>query len=168
MRILQSGGSSPLTRGKRPVSSRGRPSPGLIPAHAGKTRLPRRAFRRCRAHPRSRGENPLLARSSRAAWGSSPLTRGKHQERVSRTRNAGLIPAHAGKTLRCSGSETAGGAHPRSRGENATVPRIRSSSAGSSPLTRGKPDLGAYLEVRLRLIPAHAGKTQILRSRRAR
>ena len=30
---------------------------------------------------------------------------------------------------------------------------------GSSPLTRGKPDLRLDLEVRLRLIPAHAGKT---------
>ena len=50
-------GSSPLTRGKprdtRTTSRKG----GLIPAHAGKTCRCRRASRRRRAHPRSRGEN---------------------------------------------------------------------------------------------------------------
>ena len=33
---IDDGGSSPLTRGKRPARLTGRPVPGLIPAHAGK------------------------------------------------------------------------------------------------------------------------------------
>ena len=50
-----------------------------------------------------------------------------------------LIPAHAGKTSK----KTAGGMGNR----------------GSSPLTRGKPEVKAAEDVRRRLIPAHAGKT---------
>ena len=50
-------------------------------------------------------------------------------------------------------------AHPRSRGENAgtTVPPMV--TVGSSPLTRGKPDLTMEDATALGLIPAHAGKT---------
>ena len=52
-------------------------------------------------------------------------------------------------------------AHPRSRGENVIAGFVAIHTPGSSPLTRGKPHLGAHLEVRLRLIPAHAGKTEV-------
>ena len=51
-------------------------------------------------------------------------------------------------------------AHPRSRGENAVQMVEDGAGAGSSPLTRGKPDRGASINERERLIPAHAGKTQ--------
>ena len=57
LRAPSCGGSSPLTRGKRLVQSRNDESPGLIPAHAGKTRRPARSHSSSRAHPRSRGEN---------------------------------------------------------------------------------------------------------------
>ena len=51
-------------------------------------------------------------------------------------------------------------AHPRSRGENALMFFARTFVFGSSPLTRGK-QLQALEDVAsLRLIPAHAGKTQ--------
>ena len=70
-----------------------------------------------------------------------------------------LIPAHAGKTVRVAAKRRAKTAHPRSRGENISGLFIDAAAKGSSPLTRGKPNLGAHLEVRLRLIPAHAGKT---------
>ena len=71
--------------------------------------------------------------------GSSPLTRGKQIGEVGGGFDGGLIPAHAGKTLKCGFAESRGG--------------------GSSPLTRGKqqrPDRGS---IATRLIPAHAGKT---------
>ena len=51
-------GSSPLTRGKPIPKPSPKPTPGLIPAHAGKTRPCSSPPRTCRAHPRSRGENP--------------------------------------------------------------------------------------------------------------
>ena len=50
-------GSSPLTRGKLARTGQVRRAPGLIPAHAGKTRRRSAAAVWSRAHPRSRGEN---------------------------------------------------------------------------------------------------------------
>ena len=71
----------------------------------------------------------------------------------------GLIPAHAGKTLRARVGWWACGAHPRSRGENRWLRPAVSRGAGSSPLTRGKRGLGDLAGRVARLIPAHAGKT---------
>ena len=70
-------GSSPLTRGKRYLTNTWCPVSGLIPAHAGKTRIrgPDRPHRT--AHPRSRGENSRLRMARTTRRGSSPLTRGK-------------------------------------------------------------------------------------------
>ena len=61
-------------------------------------------------------------------------------------------------------------AHPRSRGENQTHTRVRQTTGGSSPLTRGKPLTQFKLSGSDGLIPAHAGKTSRprLRSRRQR
>ena len=119
--VSQTKGSSPLTRGKPPLRLRSSAAAGLIPAHAGKTDWRRPELWLHRAHPRSRGENPLVAR------------------RPCRAR--GLIPAHAGKTPRRVPGHSAQRAHPRSRGENGRLVLIALSEAGSSPLTRGKPDL---------------------------
>ena len=114
-------GSSPLTRGKRLRSSssvcRGR----LIPAHAGKTRNHRWWVPCHRAHPRSRGENPVPILCASRSSGSSPLTRGKHGRQDFVGDPARLIPAHAGKTWGCGLRATPRGAHPRSRGENRTA-----------------------------------------------
>ena len=94
-----------------------------------------------------------------APYGSSPLTRGKlvggGDERV----HDGLIPAHAGKTTQPSPGSTTTTAHPRSRGENPARVTSWRMLAGSSPLTRGKPRVGRRGRARVRLIPAHAGKT---------
>ncbi len=51
-------------------------------------------------------------------------------------------------------------AHPRSRGENSAFVAYPASSAGSSPLTRGKRLLQRRNRLDERLIPAHAGKTR--------
>ena len=144
-------GSSPLTRGKL---RRGRPtpaSPRLIPAHAGKTRG---------------------YRSHWISWGgSSPLTRGKRPQLHARSLRRRLIPAHAGKTASAWGTGTRGPAHPRSRGENRIDNDGVSIRAGSSPLTRGKPETTLDNLYLAGLIPAHAGKTrrhaQALTRRRA-
>ena len=91
--------------------------------------------------------------------GSSPLTRGK----PSRARWSGaplrLIPAHAGKTRLVSIPNRPTKAHPRSRGENASVAKGLETLSGSSPLTRGKLMLTTCKQQTNRLIPAHAGKT---------
>ena len=152
-------GSSPLTRGKPQLLSHAVRRLRLIPAHAGKTS--RRRCRRWRAgaHPRSRGENAVTFSDAREVAGSSPLTRGKQYRRVFRGNVPGLIPAHAGKTLRRMRGARSASAHPRSRGENPGQMGTGIVGAGSSPLTRGKPPVPSDVRDRAGLIPAHAGKT---------
>ena len=55
-----------------------------------------------------------------------------------------------------------GAAHPRSRGENASIDAKAAELGGSSPLTRGKLGLEYGGDGLDRLIPAHAGKTAIV------
>ena len=155
-------GSSPLTRGKRARSARSPGAAGLIPAHAGKTRLTPSVPALPRAHPRSRGENGVGRARSTVPNGSSPLTRGKLAVVLGAAHAGGLIPAHAGKTMAgrvgLSGLE----AHPRSRGENDVKTGSGLPVLGSSPLTRGKPAKLIGSADRGGLIPAHAGKTDRL------
>ena len=93
-------GSSPLTRGKQCALSVDQFSERLIPAHAGKTASRARYDVFHRAHPRSRGENALALVPSADDGGSSPLTRGKPLASAPQGATEGLIPAHAGKTVR--------------------------------------------------------------------
>ena len=73
--------------------------------------------------------------------------------------DAGLIPAHAGKTSQLAEARADLAAHPRSRGENHNHLLGQVERLGSSPLTRGKPLQISSITVVIRLIPAHAGKT---------
>ena len=152
-------GSSPLTRGKRGPREDCNFRRRLIPAHAGKTFRAARIARRHGAHPRSRGENHLSARAFTSAKGSSPLTRGKPCGVNGGAESFGLIPAHAGKTAFARLRHDGEWAHPRSRGENAASITFSFAVRGSSPLTRGKRMSCAATSRTLRLIPAHAGKT---------
>ena len=161
-------GSSPLTRGKPVSVVAGECPPRLIPAHAGKTRTRATPAGHFRAHPRSRGENQVWHRLGVWAPGSSPLTRGKPSRPPGDGGAHGLIPAHAGKTLRSRRAWGLPWAHPRSRGENRAPLDPAHIGAGSSPLTRGKPRESNLRAVRLRLIPAHAGKTEARRRARIR
>ena len=140
-----SSGSSPLTRGKRTLATRGRGLPV--------------------AHPRSRGENRLQGGARSGERGSSPLTRGKLAPDERSRDLAGLIPAHAGKTRRATKRAVRSRAHPRSRGENRLVRQRVGLASGSSPLTRGKPSRPSACRSCQRLIPAHAGKTRNVRDR---
>ena len=154
-------GSSPLTRGKhgnRPDAGR---AIRLIPAHAGKTPHQGQRRRPWPAHPRSRGENFLSAGARALRAGSSPLTRGKPLAAGIVPHVVRLIPAHAGKTaslIACMPSRTA---HPRSRGENSPSRGSVIAATGSSPLTRGKLISVVRVSPSPRLIPAHAGKTDV-------
>ena len=117
------------------------------------------------AHPRSRGENVDRPREDSRLGGSSPLTRGKQTLDPTRVGVTRLIPAHAGKTSLWLSIRSALRAHPRSRGENLVAQYVGSRDVGSSPLTRGKPELTPLEIDDLRLIPAHAGKTRGQESR---
>ena len=157
-------GSSPLTRGKRPIRRDGRAPTGLIPAHAGKTPVPIQPNQVVGAHPRSRGENSCWYCLIAVNVGSSPLTRGKRAVERDGSGGAGLIPAHAGKTGAVGLGWLGMGAHPRSRGENRWLHCRQVTRAGSSPLTRGKRRRSLQLGREPGLIPAHAGKTTIAAS----
>ena len=95
---LEFSGSSPLTRGKRDAGGWAAWRARLIPAHAGKTPTGVLGPSSCRAHPRSRGENPFQRCPLHRLTGSSPLTRGKPVPALPTPPADGLIPAHAGKT----------------------------------------------------------------------
>ena len=153
-------GSSPLTRGKQAGGGFDLTRGGLIPAHAGKTRLHYTSGTMYRAHPRSRGENRNWPATQPLARGSSPLTRGKLIQTLLRRKLQRLIPAHAGKTREAGTSRMPSRAHPRSRGENGGGWWDVQLGRGSSPLTRGKPLLPTCGIASMRLIPAHAGKTK--------
>ena len=135
-------GSSPLTRGKLAYHGPAHDRDRLIPAHAGKTRSASFTPSSPRAHPRSRGENVIGQLLSAVGEGSSPLTRGKPVQLPRILEEAGLIPAHAGKTTAWSPASPTRRAHPRSRGENSRTVPNRYRRRGSSPLTRGKPTHG--------------------------
>ena len=152
-------GSSPLTRGKRPVRRDGRAPAGLIPAHAGKTPPGIGGWWLSWAHPRSRGENARRGGPITSGPGSSPLTRGKQCVITLPSLIVGFIPAHAGKTGVGAGVGVDCGAHPRSRGENAGTTQRPPPLSGSSPLTRGKRSRARLSSLVAGLIPTHAGKT---------
>ena len=117
-RMSSLAGSSPLTRGKLEDCVRILDGERLIPAHAGKTSTLQTRRQKCRAHPRSRGENKVRDYDGHRPRGSSPLTRGKRHHVSGHPRQGGLIPAHAGKTRCLSRLTKCLRAHPRSRGEN--------------------------------------------------
>ena len=154
-------GSSPFTRGKLTYAALKPTGLRLIPAHAGKTARYFASGQVVAAHPRSRGENNTSRLFPRRSRGSSPLTRGKPILAVFADRQERLIPAHAGKTNKCGACLSHTPAHPRSRGENGfRGPRLQR-GWGSSPLTRGKRREWYHWYQAGRLIPAHAGKTQV-------
>ena len=161
-------GSSPLTRGKRAACSGTMLRMRLIPAHAGKTTNREIVEIHVRAHPRSRGENFCAGDFARYEYGSSPLTRGKRTRCRRGGRRLRLIPAHAGKTRPWLARSQTPWAHPRSRGENTADDALTAQPAGSSPLTRGKQAYARSHPLPLGLIPAHAGKTPLLRRRQGR
>mgnify|MGYP000890263657 CR=1 FL=1 len=92
-------GSSPLTRGAHPPTTRGTSPVRLIPAHAGSTRSTVMPHSCTAAHPRSRGEHFVVRREVASDHGSSPLTRGAPKITQSSGSNIRLIPAHAGSTI---------------------------------------------------------------------
>ena len=118
-------------------------------------------------HPRSHGENVIDDGEARTGGGSSPLKRGKRPASDRGHGTAGLIPAHAGKTVPQGPRRSVSRAHPRSREENYAGASDVLRRNGSSPLTRGKRHACSARPVRDRLIPAHAGKTSPIRTRQS-
>ena len=157
---VSDGGSSPRMRGKLRIGRCSCESPGLIPAHAGKTSPQPRAAARMRAHPRACGENAPPAIFDALTSGSSPRMRGKLYMHAVMLRDGRLIPAHAGKTSAAGWIQRLAEAHPRACGENWPVVSDLVRHMGSSPRMRGKLVSPATRREGEGLIPAHAGKTR--------
>ena len=85
--------------------------------------------------------------------------RGKPAAVISCPAERGLIPAHAGKTSHSVAVILCETAHPRACGENPSASTFTPLPYGSSPRMRGKPQTQSLTRIRIRLIPAHAGKT---------
>ena len=155
----ESKGSSPLTRGARQTPHAATSQERLIPAHAGSTTRCSTSTAVSPAHPRSRGEHQTRCVFGSVMRGSSPLTRGAHEETHRQNLMAGLIPAHAGSTTGSSVTSRVSTAHPRSRGEHDVQFALPETALGSSPLTRGAHSRRGAPRPGSGLIPAHAGST---------
>ena len=133
----------------------------LIPACAGKTSYSNIEQDWLRAHPRVCGENQVIPALTTSAPGSSPRVRGKRwTDRYDFLRYR-LIPACAGKTLPYGKGALKPRAHPRVCGENFRLSVIVRGKTGSSPRVRGKLVCSSVNVLKLRLIPACAGKTYV-------
>ena len=71
----------------------------------------------------------------------------------------GIIPAHAGNTVRCGPVPAPSRDHPRACGEHSTLTRSSTIRAGSSPRMRGTPFHRRENPRYRGIIPAHAGNT---------
>ena len=134
-------------------------TPKLIPSPEGNTVTAPRRMTYSRAHPRSRGEHVSSSASPRRRRGSSPLAQGTPLRPSGESGVGGLIPTHAGNTLKSTRCMALTRAHPRSRREHSPTKALRRRTWGSSPLTRGALRQIVQLAHGLRLIPAHAGNT---------
>ena len=91
--------------------------------------------------------------------GSPPRMRGKPRVSVARGAEPGITPADAGKTIKKPFLLSRIEDHPRGCGENAPRGKNSSTSGGSPPRMRGKPQTSPNPWSINRITPADAGKT---------
>ena len=132
-------GSSPHTRGARPLVSAALPPVRIIPAYAGSTGHDQDGGRRPQDHPRIRGEHRLVRAHADEVTGSSPHTRGALSLSFHECSGLRIIPAYAGSTWSRMRPARSSADHPRIRGEHQPTP------CPKPPPTR--------------IIPAYAGST---------
>ena len=161
---LETCGSPPHMRGKRDKFKQYVGSLRITPAHAGKTSQVHRWHSRRPDHPRTCGENIKKEDLMRQVDGSPPHMRGKLAEPHWPFWSAYITPAHAGKTLRSSFPDRMSTDHPRTCGENFLMVISPIWLIGSPPHMRGKQPISCLAHAWHRITPAHAGKTELLKS----
>ncbi len=154
-------GSSPHMRGTLQRSTQRHQSAGIIPAHAGNTTHETRFVQRARDHPRTCGEHRINVNQLIKRKGSSPHMRGTRRVCLQKEVCLGIIPAHAGNTVYRGRARWCVRDHPRTCGEHRLSFSRNLRARGSSPHMRGT--LSAFLNFNYsrRIIPAHAGNTDI-------
>ena len=118
-------------------------------------------------HPRSRGEYRRDRDALKLANGSSPLSRGILGGTISWQVAIWIIPALAGNTCESCPLWLFCQDHPRSRGEYCHSEFWPPTGSGSSPLSRGIRSTPSYPGEDTGIIPALAGNTLQLMSRRS-
>ena len=125
------------------------------------------------ARPAERGITPAHAGKSRASWplrsawlGSPPHMRGKGTAESLTRFKCRITPAHAGKRVEAAGQIDGNRDHPRTCGEKFEAAYKLAYPPGSPPHMRGKVFSHTAKQRRLRITPAHAGKSSVRVSRR--
>ena len=146
-------------RGKGVSSHRMTYPPGITPAHAGKRLAIFALVSRTGDHPRPCGEKSGTGRARRMSRGSPPPMRGKAESKSRPPPCRRITPAHAGKSQAPPRTLIATWDHPRPCGEKPPATSTDSTRTGSPPPMRGKADHSSLSDSRLRITPAHAGKS---------
>ena len=152
-------GSSPHTRGARPVDGHVAAANGIIPAYAGSTHLGASMCTSARDHPRIRGEHDRRVEALEDVGGSSPHTRGARSRVRPCLPAPRIIPAYAGSTRLPARRRRRRRDHPRIRGEHRQHRGRPEGGRGSSPHTRGARKSTGRPTPNGRIIPAYAGST---------
>ena len=152
-------GSPPQVRGKQSNVGVALYATRITPAGAGKT-LCLSCFVTAQGdHPRRCGENSSGFVISFLLSGSPPQVRGKLLPHLSFLSSLRITPAGAGKTVKENANYGNRKDHPRRCGENRSKITLITSSLGSPPQVRGKPDHRPWQGTVRGITPAGAGKT---------
>ena len=152
-------GSPPRMRGKVFSSYSFSRSPGITPAHAGKSRQVPILLCGSQDHPRACGEKYLRLWPLLQLWGSPPRMRGKGHGWHRQALPNRITPAHAGKRNSVGGVPQIKLDHPRACGEKRRCDKSFKRALGSPPRMRGKEVLTEVFGPCGRITPAHAGKS---------
>ena len=152
-------GSSPHTRGARPLPDRSQARQRIIPAYAGSTTGSAAPGISAEDHPRIRGEHCCENPGTQTVSGSSPHTRGAPLSSRRISSAIRIIPAYAGSTRQILWTARRWPDHPRIRGEHVSHFVRALVASGSSPHTRGAHARAVMPDRKLRIIPAYAGST---------
>ena len=132
----------------------------IIPAYAGNTFFPARAFFSRKDHPRVCGEHAHKMVYFIPSAGSSPRMRGTLQRVAVIAEPRGIIPAYAGNTNSAVSKKKWTKDHPRVCGEHSSAGPAAVVVLGSSPRMRGTPAPSPSAPDVTRIIPAYAGNTE--------
>ena len=149
-------------RGSQRCLHRRSPNGGIIPAHAGLTKVVQCPYPAFWDHPRACGAHAFSASITVAAWGSSPRMRGSPSNDFHRIIGKGIIPAHAGLTISITSYRLTTRDHPRACGAHSSVHGQWRMKTGSSPRMRGSRVSVRCNVTAFGIIPAHAGLTSLL------
>ena len=151
-------GLSPRVRGSHAGRHAGRHRGGIIPACAGKPRASRTRSAPSWDYPRVCGEAFGAPALVHRFWGLSPRVRGSRVEQLAGQAREGIIPACAGKPYGIMRPVSILGDYPRVCGEAIHGDCLTELPQGLSPRVRGSHDVDGEEPVRVRIIPACAGK----------